>query len=158
MAGAIASLGNLVTGGVKSAFQSGINLTPRATTVLPATFLTQTGQVVKQGAVSNAQAQAVLQSQPQQGSSMGSLVFSGDNAFPSATQAAFGGMGGLGVGVGYGGNSEGASIIIPADAFYQSSAAAPSGGAEDYTALILIAGMILATILIVGMIGNKNRR
>jgi hypothetical protein len=157
MAGAIASLGNLVTGGVKSAFQSGINLTPRTTNVLPATFVTQTGQVVKQGAVNNAQAQATIQSQPQQGTTMGSVNF-GPNAFPGATQAAFGGMGGLGVGVGYGGNSEGASIIIPADAFYQSSATAPSGGAEDYTALILIAGMILATILIVGMIGNKNRR
>jgi hypothetical protein len=159
MAGVIASLGNLVTGGAKSAFQTGANLMPRQSNALPNnTFLTQTGQAVRQGAVSNVQAQATIQTQPQQGTTMGSLVFSGPNAFPNATQAAFGGMGGMGYGVGYGGSSEGASIIIPAEAFYQTPAAAPAGGASNYTGLVLIAGMVLVVVLVIGMMGNKNWR
>lgn len=89
--------------------------------------------------------------------SMGGLTF-GENAFPNATQAAFGGMGGLGYGVGYGGNSQGASISVPAQFFSGTqSAAAPAGAATNYTGLIVITGIILAVILVIAMIGNKPR-
>jgi hypothetical protein len=88
--------------------------------------------------------------------SMGGLTF-GANAFPTATQAAFGGMGGLGYGVGYGGNSQGASISVPAQFFGAQSAAAPAGGATGSSSgLIVIAGIILAVILVIAMLGGKG--
>jgi hypothetical protein len=89
---------------------------------------------------------------------MGGITF-GENAFPTATQAAFGGMGGLGYGVGYGGNSQGASISVPAQFFSGSNAAAaPTGTATNYTGLIVIAGIILAVILVVAMLGSKPHK
>jgi hypothetical protein len=91
--------------------------------------------------------------------SMGGLTFSGANAFPNATQAAFGGMGGLGYGVGYGGNSQGASISVPAQFFSGAQgASAPAGGASDYSGLIVIAGIVLAVILVIAMLGGKSSR
>jgi hypothetical protein len=150
MAGVLSSLGQTIMGGARNA--AGQFTAPP--TVLVQTPFVQTGQIITQGAIQNAQANA--QTQNVQRNSMGGLTFT-DNAFPAATQAAFGGMGGLGYGVGYGGDSSGASIIIPAEAFYQPVATAPSGGAEDYTGLILVAGMILAVILVISMM-NKDRR
>jgi hypothetical protein len=89
--------------------------------------------------------------------SMGSLNFSGANAFPNATQAAFGGMGGLGYGVGYGGNSQGASISVPAQFFGgAASAAAPTGTASNSSGMIVIAGIVLAVILVIAMLGGKE--
>jgi hypothetical protein len=85
---------------------------------------------------------------------MGGITFA-NNAFPNASQAAFGGMGGAGYGVGYGGQSSGASItFVPAGS---QAAMAPSGeGSTDMTSLIMIAGIILAVILVVAMIGGKE--
>jgi hypothetical protein len=89
--------------------------------------------------------------------SMGSLMFSGENAFPNATQAAFGGMGGAGYGVGYGGQSQGASIMFqPAGNQAAAAAAAPSGGASDYSGLLVIAGIVLAVVLVIAMLGSKG--
>jgi hypothetical protein len=89
--------------------------------------------------------------------SMGGLTF-GANAFPTATQAAFGGMGGLGYGVGYGGNSQGASISVPAQFFGgATSAAAPTGSATGSSSgMIVIAGIVLAVILVIAMLGGKE--
>jgi hypothetical protein len=91
--------------------------------------------------------------------SMGGISF-GANAFPTATQAAFGGMGGLGYGVGYGGSSQGASISVPATFFGTGAAAgAPAGqGSTNLTGLIVIAGIILAVILVIGMMGGKHHK
>jgi hypothetical protein len=88
-------------------------------------------------------------------SAMGGITF-GQNAFPNASQAAFGGMGGTGYGIGYGGSSSGAGItFVPATS--QAAAAAPSGeGSMDVTSLIMIAGIILAVILVVAMLSGKG--
>jgi len=85
---------------------------------------------------------------------MGGITF-GQNAFPNASQAAFGGMGGTGYGIGYGGSSSGAGItFVPATS---QAAAAPSGeGSTDFTSLIMIAGIILAVILVVAMLSGRG--
>ena len=91
--------------------------------------------------------------------SMGGLNFSGANAFPAATQAAFGGMGGMGYGVGYGGTSQGASITFtPASTQPQAAptASAPSGGATDYTAYIIIAAAVIIGLVVVMAIAGKE--
>jgi hypothetical protein len=86
----------------------------------------------------------------------GNLTF-GEGAFPAATQAAFGGMGGSGTGIGYGGFAQGATITIGAPVInVPSQASAPSGVGGDYTGLILIAGVIMVSILIISMLYRRG--
>jgi hypothetical protein len=89
-------------------------------------------------------------------SAMGGLTF-GEGAFPGATQAAFGGMGGAGYGVGYGGQSQGASIMFqPAGNQAAAAAQAPAGGAMDTSGILVIGGIILAVIVVIALLGSKE--
>jgi hypothetical protein len=86
----------------------------------------------------------------------GSLNF-GEGAFPAATQAAFGGMGGSGTGIGYGGFAQGATITIGAPVINMPAAAsAPSGMGGDTTGTILIIGVIMTAILIIAIIYGRR--
>ena len=88
--------------------------------------------------------------------SMGGVSF-GSGAFPNATQAAFGGMGGLGVGLG--GQATGGSISVPANFFSGQAAtptaAAPAGLGMDSNTII-IAAIVLVVLLAVVIIGTKE--
>jgi hypothetical protein len=86
----------------------------------------------------------------------GSINFSGPNAFPAATQAAFGGMGGSGSGVGYGGFAQGATITIGAPIInVPSAASAPSGLGGDMST-ILIGGVVMAAVLIIALLYRRR--
>ena len=79
-------------------------------------------------------------------SAMNSLVF-GNDAFPNATQAAFG-MGGQGYG--YGGFAQGATVSVTGPTINvpaQQTASAPTG--MESMPMVLIGGMLLIVIIIV---------
>ena len=107
----------------------------------------------KQQQAKTAQAAASSPSGTTQNSDMGGLNF-GEGAFPNATQAAFGGMGGQGLG--YGGFAQGATVSVTGPTInipaQQQVSPAPSGSSNS---MIIIGAAIMLVILAIVIMGRR---